>query len=102
MNEQVQEQPVKKRLSTQALIKFFLEISTDIENLVVCKPDNVTLVTSDQQVYEALCCVNQYKMVNPSKLVKLFESTQIHHEERVIVTPQKITELQKGIGEEYF
>ncbi len=101
--EQTKEQTIiTKKLSTQALIKYFLGVSEEIEDLIICKPNTIELITTDQMIYEALCCVNQHQKVNSAKLVKLFESTKVIADTRVIITQEKLLELQESVGKEHF
>ncbi|MFT7615969.1 MAG: hypothetical protein ACI8Y7_000797 [Candidatus Woesearchaeota archaeon] len=97
-------QPTKKYLTTEAIIKFVAELDEQIENMVMCKTDDVILQTTDQDLYEALGTLNQEGSVNVSRLVKFLEVVHIESIENTkgnakqILTPQRVDELIRVVG----
>ena len=89
----------RKHLSTSAMCKFLLETSEEIETLVLCKPSTIDLVTSDQEVYEAIGYANANGTLNPARLVKLIESVSIQPVQRIILTDEKITQIKEELSQ---
>jgi hypothetical protein len=96
--EEINQVIQRKHLSTSAMCKFLLETSEEIENLVLCKPNTIDLVTSDQELYEALGYANQEGKLHPARLVKLIESVSIQPVQRIILTDEKLTQIKTELN----
>jgi len=94
-------QKQKVYLKAGGIMRFLLETSKKIENLVMCKNNEVDLVTTDQDLYEALGSIKDYDNFNPRRLVKFLEVVEIGSLEKVkgvkrtILTDEKVEELRK-------
>ena len=93
-------------LSTEALLKFFTNKDEKIETMILCRPDDVELMTTDQSLYEAIGSIQDRSKIDYNKLVKLLEVTtilpyeQVAKKERFVLTPERVDELNKNIGGE--
>ena len=91
----------KLYLKAGAILKYFLGTSDKIDTLVMCRNNEVELVTTDQDLYEALGSINDYDKFNQRKLVKFLEVVEIGSlkrvkgKERTILTHAKVEELRK-------
>ena len=94
-------QKQKLYLKAGAILKYFLGTSNKIENLILCKNNEVDLVTTDQDLYEALGSLKDYDNFNQRKLVKFLEVVEIGSlkrvkgRERSILTHERVEELRK-------
>jgi hypothetical protein len=55
-------------------ILLYLTGDDEMDTLITCNPRNISLVTRDYDIYEALTCLND---VDNSRLKKLFESVDV-------------------------
>ena len=90
-------------LSAEALLKFFLGKDDKIETMILCKQNDVDLMTTDQSLYEALGSIQDRTKIDYNKLVKLLEVVnilpyeQVAKQDRKILTPERVDELNKLI-----
>jgi DNA polymerase III sliding clamp (beta) subunit (PCNA family) len=95
----------KMFLRPEAILKY-LKGDDKLHTLVTAQSSEVDLITTDQNLYEALGSVENRNEINLNLLVKLLEVTQIvHHkdmlkEDRKILTPDRVEEIRKNIGSE--
>jgi len=98
-NNEMQKQ--KLYLKAGAILKYFLGTSDKIETLVMCRSNEVDLVTTDQDLYEALGSIKDYDNFNQRKLVKFLEVVEIGSlkrvkgKERTILSHERVEELRK-------
>ena len=98
-NNEMQKQ--KLYLKAGAILKYFLGTSNKIENLILCRNNEIDLVTTDQDLYEALGSIKDYDNFNQRKLVKFLEVVEIGSlkrvkgKERTILTHERVDELRK-------
>jgi len=98
-NNEMQKQ--KLYLKAGAILKYFLGTSNRIENIVLCRNNEIDLVTTDQDLYEALGSIKDYDNFNQRKLVKFLEVVEIGSlkrvkgKERTILSHEKVEELRK-------
>ncbi len=81
-------------MTPEAILKYFLGASDDIDTLIMCKSSEVTLKTTDANLYEALGSVMPYDNFMNNKLVKLLEVVDIEHAEKKILTHERVDELR--------
>ena len=95
-NNEMQKQ--KLYLKAEAILKYFLGTSDKIDTLVMCRSNEIDLVTTDQDLYEALGSIKDYDNFNQRKLVKFLEVVEIGSlkrvkgKERTILTHAKVEE----------
>ena len=99
MNNEIQKQ--KLYLKAGAILKYFLGTSNKIENIILCSNNEIDLVTTDQDLYEALGSLKDYDNFNQRKLVKFLEVVEIGSlkrvkgKERTILSHERVEELRK-------
>ncbi|MBA3064409.1 hypothetical protein FP803_03140 [Candidatus Woesearchaeota archaeon] len=98
-NNEMQKQ--KLYLKAGAILKYFLGTSNKIETIILCRNNEIDLVTTDQDLYEALGSLKDYDNFNQRKLVKFLEVVEIGSlkrvkgEERTILSHERVEELRK-------
>jgi len=98
-NNEMQKQ--KLYLKAGAILKYFLGTSNKIETIILCRNNEIDLVTTDQDLYEALGSLKDYDNFNQRKLVKFLEVVEIGSlkrvkgKERTILSHEKVEELRK-------
>ena len=94
-------QKQKLYLKAEAILKYFLGTSDRIDTLVMCRNNEIDLVTTDQDLYEALGSLKDYDNFNQRKLVKFLEVVEIGSlkrvkgMERTILSHERVEELRK-------
>ena len=82
-------------LTSEAILKYFLNTSDQIDTLIKCRGTEVNLATTDENLYEALGSLQEYDNYMPSKLVKFLEVVAIDHAPKKILTHERVEELRK-------
>ena len=101
INDNNEMQKQKLYLKAGAILKYFLGTSNKIENLILCRNNEIDLVTTDQDLYEALGSIKDYDNFNQRKLVKFLEVVEIGSlkrvkgKERTILSHERVEELRK-------
>ena len=97
------DQKQKYLLTSETILKYLFEKDAIVENLIFSKPENVTLFIYDQNLYEALACIEDRTKINYNRLIKLLEVVNIMSyadtKERTILTPEKAKEIFSGSEE---
>lgn len=97
-NEQRKRQ--RQYLSAETILKYLITNDDKIETLIICKPNDIELLTSDQSLYEALGCINPHDDFKLAKLTKLFEVVDVisykdaFKKEREILKDARVEELR--------
>lgn len=87
-------------LNAETIYKFITSDDEKLDNLIICKPNDIELLTTDQSVYEALASIENKSKVNLNKLVKLIESAAIKHfpdvtgKTRTIISHERAEEIR--------
>ena len=95
------EQKQKLFVKPEAIIKYMLGTSEELDTLITCKGDSVNMITTDQALYEALGSIGRDK-IDYAKLIKFLEVTEItslkqwKNQDRTILTPERAEQLRKG------
>jgi len=98
-NNEMQKQ--KLYLKAGAILKYFLGTSNKIETIILCRSNEIDLVTTDQDLYEALGSLKDCDNFNQRKLVKFLEVVEIGSlkrvkgKERTILSHERVEELRK-------
>jgi len=101
MSDENRIQKQKLYLKAGAILKYFLGTSDRIDTLIMCRSNEIDLVTTDQDLYEALGSLKEYDNFNQRKLVKFLEVVEIGSLKRVkgiersILTHERVGELRK-------
>lgn len=100
INDNNEMQKQKLYLKAGAILKYFLGTSNRIETIILCRNNEIDLVTTDQDLYEALGSLKDYDNFNQRKLVKFLEVVEIGSlkrvkgNERTILTHERVEELR--------
>lgn len=95
----------KMYLKAEAILKYLLGKSEEIDTLIMCKSSEIDLVTSDQSLYEAIGSIKERNKIDYNKLVKLLEVTEVisfkkdMRKKRNILTEERVDELNKKVEE---
>ena len=81
-------------LTSEAILKYFLNTSDQIDTLILCKGTEVNIATTDQNLYEALGSIQDFDDFKPQRLVKFFEVVAIDHAPKKILTHERVEELR--------
>lgn len=86
--------------TAEAILKYLLGTSEQIETLILCKDDTVDLSTTDYNLYQALGSVQGYNNIIRAKLVKLLENVDVssyraQKGKKKILTHERVEELRK-------
>ena len=91
-------------LMPEALLKY-LPGEDKLHTLITAKNTEVELITTDQCLYESLGSIKDRSEIDVNLLVKLLEvvtvkpHTEMMHEDRKILTEERVLELRKNIAE---
>lgn len=92
-------------LKAEAILKYFLG-NEEIETLVMCKPNNVTLFTYDQSLYEAIGSLKEEEKTQLAKLAKLLENVNVLSyqetlkQQRKILRQERVDELRSAVNDQ--
>lgn len=82
-------------LTSEAILKYFLNKSEHIDTLIMCRGDEVNLTTTDFNLYEALGSIEERDDFNINKLIKFLEAVHIESGAKRILTHERVEELRK-------
>lgn len=82
-------------LTSEAVLKYFLGTSENIDTLIMCKGTEVNLTTTDFNLYEALGSIEQRDNFNINKLIKFLEAVHIESGSKKVLTHERVEELRK-------
>jgi len=90
----------KTYLKAEIIYKYIMG-DEELDTLIMCKPEKVELVTTDQSLYEALGSIDDKSKINYNKLVKFLESVEIISfsqalkKERKILREKRVEEIKQ-------
>jgi len=88
-------------LKPELILRYLISEDDKTDTLIMCNTSDINLITTDQNIYQALCCINKEDNFNLNKLKKLFEVADVHSfkekfgKEKIIVTDKRVEELRK-------
>jgi len=86
-------------LKAEAIYRY-LDGNERLETLIMCKPADTTLMTTDQSLYEALGSIDKTK-INYNKLVKFLENVDVlsfrsaMKKERKVLMEERVIEIRE-------
>jgi len=89
-------------LTSEMILQYLLGTDEKVETLILCKPENTELMTTDHNVYEALGSTTQQDNIQLNKMTKLFETVHIvsfkerNRKEKPILKEDRVEELRKS------
>ena len=101
-----QSQQIQKKtqrfLTAQAMLKYLMGNDDQMDTLIMCTPSEIELVTTDQQLYEAVGSTTPEDNIRMNKLTKLLEvvnifpQKQTQNQERSILKEERVEEVRKA------
>jgi len=82
-------------LTSEAILKYFLNKSEHIDTLIMCKGTEVNITTTDFNLYEALGSIEERDNFNINKLIKFLEVVHIESGSKKVLTHERVEELRK-------
>jgi len=70
------------------ILRYLIGDDEKLDTLIICNPDRLRFVTTDQELYHAIGSIKEYDPFNLKKLSKLFEHVSI----RTVARKQLLTE----------
>ena len=94
-------QEQRMMLKAEAIYKYLIGISDKLDTLVMCKPENISLMTYDQSLYEALGAIEDKSKISYPKLIKFLEVVDVHPfkekvGERKILKDNRVEEIRNS------
>jgi len=86
-------------LTSEAILKYFLGKSEQIDTLIMCRGTEVNITTTDFNLYEALGSIEKRDNFNLNKLIKFMEAVHIETGTKKVLTHERVEELRKLAGE---
>ena len=84
------------KLNSELILKYLIGNDDKSDTLIMCKSSEISLVTTDQALYEALGSIKQYDDFKLNKLVKLLEVVKVQSiGGKSILKEEKVEELRK-------
>ena len=66
-----------KMLTSAALLRYLIGGDDALETMIICKPNQMRILTTEQALYEALGSIKEYDHFKLNKLVKLLEIIEL-------------------------
>ncbi len=88
-------QQTHQHLRAEDILRYLITDDETLTTLVLCNPQQVSLVTTDQDLYEALGSIQPHDSFQLSKLTKLLEIVHTQHKHKPILTHQRVEEIRK-------
>lgn len=70
------------------ILRYLIRNDEKLDTLIICNPDQIRFVTTDQEVYHALGSVKEYDEFRLNRLAKFFEQVSI----RTVARKQLLTD----------
>ncbi|HLD33640.1 MAG TPA: hypothetical protein VJB66_02860 [Candidatus Nanoarchaeia archaeon] len=89
-----------KFVTSDALLGYLLGTNIDIETMILCKPNDLELITSDYNLYEAFGSLKPDDNIPLNKITKLFEAVHVtsfkehSNQEKPILKEDRVEELR--------
>ena len=90
----------KLMLKPELILRYLIGDDDETDTLIMCKNSTINFITTDHDVYQALCCIKPSDNFNFNKLKKLFEVADIASfkekfgRDKIIVTEKRVEELR--------
>ena len=105
MKIEIRTNPNQKKqitLNSSVILSYLVGNDEKIDTMIICKNNDVELITTDKEVYEALGSIKKYDSFKLNKLTKFFENVEIESfksitgKSKPVLTFQKLEELRKN------
>ena len=103
MEIRINTQPRKHRhlLKAEDILRYLIANDEKVDTHIMCKPNNIDLITTDYSLYEAMGSIKPYDEFKLNKLTKLLEVVDIttyrhaNRKEKPILKDERVEELRK-------
>lgn len=104
-NLKIDEQQQKRQkfmLTAETILRYLIGNDDKIDTLVMCKPNDIELITTDHNIYEAMGSVTEHDNVKLNKLTKLLEVVdivsykEINRADKPILKEDRVEVLRKA------
>lgn len=82
-------------LTSEDILKYFMNMSDNIDTLIMCKGTEINITTTDFNLYEALGSLKERDNFNLNKLIKFLEAVHIESAPKKPLTHERVEELRK-------
>jgi hypothetical protein len=82
-------------LTSEAILKYLLNTSDQIDTLISCKGTETHLTTTDFNMYEALGSIKEEDNFKLNRLTKFLEVVHVETGAKGILTHERVEELRK-------
>ena len=66
-----------KLLNSEKILRYLIGSDDKLETTIICKPNALRVITTEQAIYEALGSIKEYDQFKLNKLVKLLEVVEL-------------------------
>jgi hypothetical protein len=95
MNDPTPPQQAHQHLHAEEILRYLITEDEALNTLILCNPHQISLVTTDQDLYEALGSIRPYDAFQLNKLTKLLEIVHTQHKHKPILTHERVEEIRK-------
>lgn len=87
----------KMMIRPEAILRYLITDDDKMDTLIMCRGEQLNLITTDHYMYEAMGSVKDYDNFKLNKLVKFFQvvETQSHGRKKEILKEDRVEELRK-------
>lgn len=93
--------PHIRKLETEEIFRYLMELSDELETLILCNPDQEQLIATDQALYEAVGSIPDPASMNQRKLIKLLEVVNLVPARarglRTVLTPKRVEDVRSSL-----
>lgn len=96
MKIEISSQKQKRFLEPEIILRYLIIDDDKLDTLIMCKSVEISLFTSDHNLYEAIASIKPYDAFKLNKLAKLLEVTEVvpHNKEKTILKHERVDELR--------
>ena len=83
-------------LDSAAILKYLMGNDEKIETMIMCKNPNISLATTDNEVYNALGSLRPYESFKINRLTKFFENVEVKSFKEITGNEKPILTFEKA------
>jgi hypothetical protein len=93
----LEEKQKRMIIKPEAILRYLITEDDKMDTLIMCKGEQLNLITTDYSLYEAMGSVMQYDNFKLNKLVKFFQVVDIQScgRKKEILKEERVEELRK-------
>lgn len=91
------QKPKKMMIKPEAILRYLISDDDKMDTLIMCQGEQLSLMTTDHYVYEAMGSIKPYDNFRLNKLVKFFQVVDVHSQgkKKDILKEERVEELRK-------